>query len=299
MTESQLATGSVGTPQLADNSVTAAKISGTLATNQIPNLDAATIATGTLADARLSANVALLNGTNFFTGTNNFAAALVATNASNELVGNFAGSFSGNAANLTNLPPTALSGVLATTQIPALDAAQITTGTFTASQIPDLHAAKITTGTLADARLSTNVALLNGTNLFTGTNTFAAAVIATNLNNQFVGTFTGPGALRWQTVAGTTATAQSNSGYLLTNAAIVTLTLPAAPDVGDVVRVIGINTGWIVAQNSGQQIRTGASATTAGETGSVTGAAWSAIELVHVGGGVFVAAGTGGSLTFQ
>lgn len=79
----------------------------------------------------------------------------------------------------------------------------------------------------------------------------------------------------------------------------MTLTLPAAPDVGDVVRVIGINTGWIVAQNSGQQIRTGASATTAGETGSVTGAAWSAIELVHVGGGVFVAAGTGGSLTFQ
>ncbi len=49
-------------------------------------------------------------------------------------------------------------------------------------------------GTIADARLSTNVALLNGTNVFTGTNRFAGVVVATNVNNQFTGTFTGNGA---------------------------------------------------------------------------------------------------------
>lgn len=49
-------------------------------------------------------------------------------------------------------------------------------------------------GTIADGRLSSNVALLNGTNVFTGTNRFAGRVIATNVNNQFTGTFTGDGA---------------------------------------------------------------------------------------------------------
>jgi len=44
-------------------------------------------------------------------------------------------------------------GTFAAAQIPSLDAAKITTGTFLASQIPSLDAAKITTGTLAGARV--------------------------------------------------------------------------------------------------------------------------------------------------
>jgi hypothetical protein len=52
------------------------------------------------------------------------------------------------------------------------------TGTLTAAQIPNLDAAKIVSGTLGDARLSTNVPLLNGTNTFTGTNNFAGVTIA-------------------------------------------------------------------------------------------------------------------------
>ena len=50
------------------------------------------------------------------------------------------------------------------------------------------------TGAISDAQLSTNIVRLNGTNLFTGTNTFANTVIATNPANQINGTFTGSGA---------------------------------------------------------------------------------------------------------
>ena len=150
------------------------------------------------------------------------AAANVATPANTggtivkrDAAGNFsaggitAASFTGNGAGLTNLPPAALSGVLTAAQIPALDAAKITSGTLGVAQIPNLDAGKITTGildanripgldgsklttgTVADARLSANVALLNGPNAFTGTNRFASVTVATNPNNQFAGNFGG------------------------------------------------------------------------------------------------------------
>jgi hypothetical protein len=116
--------------------------------------------------------VALLNDTNVFTGTNRFTGAMLATNVNSRFVGDF----NGDGAGLSNLPPAGINGVLATTQIPILDA-----GT------------KLT-GTLADARLSANVALLNDTNVFTGTNRFTGAVLATNVNSRFVGDFNGDGA---------------------------------------------------------------------------------------------------------
>jgi hypothetical protein len=55
-------------------SLNAANVTGTLGTAQIPNLDASKITSGTLADARLSANVALLNASQTFTGNNTIAA---------------------------------------------------------------------------------------------------------------------------------------------------------------------------------------------------------------------------------
>lgn len=63
-----------------------------------------------------------------------------------------------------------------------------------------------------------------------------------------------PGALKWQTVFGNTQ-AQSNNGYLATNDAQVTITLPTSPNVGDIVRVSGPGIGgWKIAQNAGQSI---------------------------------------------
>ncbi len=58
----------------------------------------------------------------------------------------------------------------------------------------NLNATALANGTLPDGRLSPNVALLNGTNLFTGSNTYAGVIIATNANNVLNGSFRGDGA---------------------------------------------------------------------------------------------------------
>ena len=109
-----------------------------------------------------------------------------------------------------------------------------------------------------------------------------------------------PGTLRWQAVAGTSQAATGNTGYLLANAALVTLTLPATPNVGDMVRVLGTGAGgWVIAQNAGQQIRLGPAASTVGAAGSASGDQWEALELVHLGGGVFVAVSHEGTITLQ
>lgn len=87
-----------------------------------------------------------------------------------------------------------ITGTIPLAQIPSLDASKITTGSFSTAQIPNLDAAKITTGTLSDTLLSANVARLNGTNVFTGTNRFAGVIVATNISNQLTGSFAGNGA---------------------------------------------------------------------------------------------------------
>jgi hypothetical protein len=64
--------------------------------------------------------------------------------------------------------------------------------------------------------------------------------------------------LSWVQVAGTSQQAVSNTGYIANNAAQVTITLPASPTVGDVVRVSGAGAGgWKVAQNADQSIPLG------------------------------------------
>lgn len=67
----------------------------------------------------------------------------------------------------------------------------------------------------------------------------------------------GPG-LMWVNVTGTTQQAAANTGYLANNdISQVTITLPSAPVLGDIVQVSGIGTGgWKIAQNAGQSILT-------------------------------------------
>src|SRR5208283_1441915 len=84
---------------------------GTITANITGNATTATTATtaanfsGTVADSQLSANVALLNGTNHFTATNQFAGVVIATNVDNQVTG----SFTGNGNGLTSLTPANLS----------------------------------------------------------------------------------------------------------------------------------------------------------------------------------------------
>jgi hypothetical protein len=103
-------------------------------------------------------------------------------------------------------------------------------------------------------------------------------------------TFSGSGALVWQAPSGTSVQAQPNTGYLLNNSALVTLTLPAAPPIGAVVRVSGGGTGgWRISQNSGQSILgafSNGTATTV-STGYLTGGQLAVVELQYIGGGQF------------
>jgi hypothetical protein len=113
-------------------------------------------------------------------------------------------------------------------------------------------------GAISASQLPGNVARLDASNqVFTG------QVQLNNVSNTYVGSFTGngsaltniPGTFRWQLVAGTSQQAQPNTGYVVTNAGQVTITLPTAPAVGDIVRVSGPGAGgWTIAQNAGQAV---------------------------------------------
>ena len=51
---------------------------------------------------------------------------------------------------------------------------------------------------------------------------------------------------------------QANTGYIVDRSSEITITLPASPAVGDVVRVAGLGSGgWKVAQNEGQVVLVG------------------------------------------
>jgi hypothetical protein len=101
--------------------------------------------------------------------------------------------------------------------------------------------------------------------IFAGANYFTGINVLNNSANTIAGSFTGngagltnlSGAVAWQTVAGAAVQGQRNSGYLLTNAQTVTLTLPVSPAEGDIVRVSGVGAGgWKIAQNAGQSVLT-------------------------------------------
>lgn len=69
------------------------------------------------------------------------------------------------------------------------------------------------------------------------------------------GLFNVAGTLPWQPVSGLSQQAVRNSGYVATNDGQVTITLPANPGIGDIVRVSGAGFGgWRIAQNDGQSI---------------------------------------------
>ena len=130
-----------------------------------------------------------------------YTGAVYFSSVSNTFAGGFNGSFVGNGGGLTNL-----------------------------------NGSLISTGTVADARLTTNVALLNANQTYSGANTMS------NWNNSFTGSFYGNGLVGWNTVAGTTLAATIDHGYVLTNAQLVSVTLPAA-SLGDIIRLAGPGAG--------------------------------------------------------
>jgi photosystem II stability/assembly factor-like uncharacterized protein len=150
------------------------------------------------------------------------------------------------------------------------------------------------TGVLADNQLPANVALINSNQTFSGANIF------TNFNNSFRGSFFGNGLVGWIPTNGTTIQAVIDTGYLLTSPQLVTVTLPASPNSGDIVRLSGAGaSGWRVAQNAGQSI-IGNFSSFANSPWTPSGASplqWRAIALSADGSRVAaVASSTGGGI---
>jgi hypothetical protein len=213
----------------------------------LSNLNASQITSGTLADARLAADVGLVDvsqtntGANTFTGENTFTG--------------------GNTFTGTNLftGPNAFTGTNLFTAPNTFTGGNTFAGTnlFTGTNLfagPD-------TFTASNSFTGTN--LFRGPNSFTGTNTFTSANYFNGVNtftsnsNYFIGSFFGNGLVGWLATYGQATNAMRDAGYLTLNAGLTTVTLPATSTlfVGDIVRVSGGGTGgWLVKPNSGQSI---------------------------------------------
>jgi len=208
--------------------------------------------------------------------------ALFATSASNLLGSLLATQITGT------ISSTLISGIYSN-GVNFVNATNSFTGSFTGngSNLTSLNASNITLGTLADARLASDVALLDQNQTFTGANTFNGANIFnasnsftgpngftgantfagtgtyngvntfSNLGNSFSGSFFGNGFVGWVGVSGTTQQAVKDHGYMLTSSSLTTVTLPLSSGMtgGEIVRVSGGGGGgWQVKENSGQSI---------------------------------------------
>ena len=195
-----------------------------------------------------------------------------------------------------------LLGTLQATQIVGTISSSVISGTYSngvnfvngtnsfagnGASLTNLNASNLATGTVADARLASDVALLdqnqtftgtntfnspvtfnkgdafNGSNTFTGSNSFSGANsfsgvnTFTNNGNSFFGSFFGNGLVGWIPVYGTSTNAMRDAGYMTLSVGLTTVTLPATATLfpGDIVRVSGGGAGgWLVKENTGQSI---------------------------------------------
>lgn len=85
-------------------------------------------------------------------------------------------------------------------------------------------------------------------------------------------TITSPaGGLPWTRIAGVAQAAAVNNGYIPTNVALTTITLPLVSAVGDIIEIVGEGAGlYQIAQNAGQSIVITGITTTVGIGGSIT-----------------------------
>jgi len=157
-------------------------------------------------NAALAASLAALQtqwltGSNVVSGSNYYSGALVATNAT------LTGSFTGNGAGLTNIPPLALSGVLSATQIPPLNASTLTSGTLNPARL-DASIARsselVSATNVLRVQMSDDKAeiltLLTGLGLTNQTGSEAIVALIFNVSNRLSADLVGTNALLVQRI---------------------------------------------------------------------------------------------------
>lgn len=105
--------------------------------------------------------------------------------------------------------------------------------------------------------------------------------------------------LIWNDVSGTSQAAAVNNGYIISNAAQTTVTLPATAAEGSVIAIAGKGAaGWVMTANTGQTIKLGNQTTSTAGTLTSTNQ-WDCIEVVCVTANVtWVARNFVGNITF-
>ena len=196
--------------QLVTGALSATSVSGNGA--GLTSLNASGLASGTVPDARLSANVATRSGGNAFTGDQSVIGAVSAT------------SFSGNGSGLTSL-----------------NAGSLGAGTVADSRL-SANVPLLTAGKLSDSVLGPDVARRSGGNAFAGNQTVNGNMTAT----AFIGDgsqLTGIGGANPVQVLTASATAAPNTPYVVNSTDEITIDLPFTANVGDTVRVSGVGSG--------------------------------------------------------
>ena len=104
----------------------------------------------------------------------------------------------------------------------------------------------------------------------------------------------------WNSVSGITQAMVNGNGYVPTNVLLTTFTLPVTIPFGERLRISGLGLGgWIIANNAGQLVHMGNTATTTGIAGSIASTnRYDSIELLCVVANLeFVALSSIGNLT--
>lgn len=207
------------------------------------------------------------------------AGGLTGTYGSTVNFSNAANYFSGNGSNLTGLNASQLNsgtvpdarlagnvarlngsaiftgGVFATNFIGSGDGLTSLNGLIiNAGTIPNsaLVASTVTASKIASGQVVKSLnGLTDAVTLSAGNN-----VLLTTVGNTLTVAATATG-VPWQKIIVTNFQAQANTGYVVTNSGYVNITLPAAPNFGDIVRLSNIGAGpWRVFQNTNQTVIT-------------------------------------------
>ena len=116
-----------------------------------------------------------------------------------------------------------------------------------------------------------------------GTN-FKSDSVTGNLQgiDNVLGSLVVKGSLTWNNLPGTTQTAVINDGYIISNSALTTVTIPATVPEGAVFGIAGKGAGgWVVQMNAGQTCNLGHTATSSGGTLASTNQ-WDTVQILCV-----------------